>query len=399
MLRPAEFSTEEEWKRRLIVTQTHQPRPLHANALIALRDAPAWNGVLAYDEFALVAMAMRPPPWVKTNGSWTARMWTDQDDALACEWLQHQGISVTVTVAAKAAETVAREKAFHPIRDYLDGLRWDGVPRVNGFAHTYLGAGDIKYHKAVGKCMFVSAVARIKNPGCKVDHAVILEGEQGARKSTVIREIFSPWFSDDLAELGTKDSAMQMRVAWGIEIAELASMQRSEIEKVKAFISRQIDIFRPPYGARVIQVPRQSVFVGSTNAAEYIKDETGGRRFWPVACSAIDVDAVIRDKDQLWAEAVRMYDDSTKWWLTDTGDIAAAKTEQEDRRVPDEWEAPIGEYIRGRDDVTLGEILSDVFFIEKAKWTQMEQNRARRCLVSLGWTRGWRDRERCYRPK
>ena len=378
-MQPSDFGTPAEaWKRRLLVTATKQPRPLHANALTALRESPEWAGVLAYDEFALVSMAMRPPPWVRTNGVWSPRMWSDHDDALACEWLQQHDIAVSVNVAAKAAETAAREKTFHPIRDYLDGLKWDGVPRVATFAHKYLGAESTAYHKAVGKCMFVSAVARIKQPGCKVDHAVILEGKQGARKSTVIEALFTPWFSDDLAELGTKDAAMQMRVAWGIEIAELASMQRGEIEKVKAFITRKIDIFRPPFGARIIHVPRQSVFVGSTNAETYIKDETGGRRFWPVECGTIDADAVARDKDQFWAEAVRLYDDSTKWWLTDTGDIAAARTEQEGRRVPDEWEPAIKDFVEPKDTVTVGEILSEVFYIERAKWAQPEQNRVSR---------------------
>ena len=399
MTSPSEFGAGDEWKRRLLVTPTREARPLLANALIALREAPAWKGVVAYDEFALVTMSMEAPPWAMHNhNSWSPRIWTDHDDTLVTEWLQQHGIRVNPPTAAKAIEAVAKERAFHPIRNYLAGLKWDGTNRVESFAHQYLGAEDTAYHRAVSRCTLVSAVARVFEPGCKADHATILEGEQGALKSTAIEAIFSPWFSDDLAELGTKDAAMQTRVAWGIEIAELASMQRSEVEKIKAFITRKVDIFRPPYGARVLQVPRQSIFIGSTNAGAYIKDETGGRRFWPIACGAINIAAIKSHKDQLWAEAAHLYHKGTRWWLEGKDDIRAAKEQQEERRVTDEWENLVAAFVTGREDVTIGEILSEVFFIEKAKWTQPDQNRVARCLVALGWKRGWRYAERCYRP-
>src|SRR5262249_23113654 len=125
------------------------------------------------------------------------------------------------------------------------------------------------------------------------------------------------------AELGTKDAAMQVRVAWGIEIAELASMTRGEIERVKAFITRKVDRFRPSYGRRVIEVPRQSVFIiGSTNSDAYLKDETGGRRFWPIPCGNIDLKAIERDRKQLWAEAVVQFNAGTPWWIADTDTIS-----------------------------------------------------------------------------
>ena len=270
------------WRAALLLSRKNTPKPLLANALIALRHAPEWRGVLAYDEFALVTMQLKPPPWLKHENNWTPQQWTDRDDALTADWLQHQDISVTVNVAAVAAETVAKDHSFHPIRDYLDSLVWDGVERIANFAASYLGAEATPYHSAVSRCLFISGVARIMRPGCKADYVPILEGAQDKGKSTAIELLFTPWFSDDLAELGTKDAAMQVRVAWGIEIAELASMTRGEIERVKAFITRKVDRFRPSYGRRVIEVPRQSVFIGSTNSEAYLKDETGGRRFWPI---------------------------------------------------------------------------------------------------------------------
>jgi predicted P-loop ATPase len=239
-----------------------------------MRNTPAWHGVLAYDEFADAVKIMRPPPWQRgVNGGWQPRRWEDHDDILAADWLQHQEVGVPVAVAAQAVTAVAREASFHPIRDYLGSLTWDNEPRVSGFVHRYLGSEGSTYHAAVSRCLFITGVARVSDPGCKADHVPILEAGQGKLKSTAIEALTSPWFSDDLADLGSKDAAMQVRAAWCIEIAELSAMARPEVERVKTFISRRTDRFRPSYGRHVIEVPRQSFFVGSTNAELYLKDD------------------------------------------------------------------------------------------------------------------------------
>jgi hypothetical protein len=227
------------WRDELLLTPTKTPKPLLANALTALRHAPEWQGVLAYDEFALVTMLMKPPPWLKhEDNSWTPIQWTDRDDVLTTDWLQREAISVNTKVAADVVEAAAKDNTFHPVRDYLNGLEWDGAKRIENFAGCYLGAADTAYHRAVSRGMFVSAVARITRPGCKVDTVPVLEGPQGKGKSTAIQYLFEPWFSDEIAELGTKDAAMQIRSAWCIELGELSSMTRADIEKVKAFITR-----------------------------------------------------------------------------------------------------------------------------------------------------------------
>ena len=375
------------WRAALLVSRKNTPKPLLANALIALRLAPEWRGVLAYDEFALVTIQLKPPPWLKQEDNWSPKQWTDRDDALTADWLQHQGISVTVNVAATAAETAAKDHSFHPIRDYLENLVWDGVERIANFAWRYLGAEDTHYHRAVSRCLFIAAVARIMRPGCKADYVPILEGAQDKGKSTAIELLFRPWFSDDLAELGTKDAAMQVRVAWGVEIAELASMTRGEIERVKAFITRKIDRFRPSYGRRVIEVPRQSVFIGSTNSDAYLKDETGGRRFWPIRCGGnIDLKAIERDRHQLWAEAVVQYKAGTPWWVTDVDTMGLVRDEQAARYVDDPWQEPIAQFLRSQTDVSIGEVLSNLL-IERGRWSQGDQNRVARCLKVLGWER------------
>jgi predicted P-loop ATPase len=325
------------WRHALILSPTKTPKAQLSNALTALREAPEWKGVLGCDEFALTIMLLKPPPWLKKeDNNWTPQRWTDCDDALTANWLQHNDIGVTVPTAATAAETAARDNTYHPIRDYLSGLKWDGTKRIANFASKYLGAETSPYHSAISQSFLIAAVARIMRPGCKADYVPIFEGSQDKGKSTAIEILFSsPWFSDDLDQLGTKDAAMQVRVAWGIEIAELSSMTRAEIERVKAFITRKVDRFRPSYGRHVIEVPRQSIFIGSTNNETYLKDETGGRRFWPIACGTIDNKAIEQDRDQLWAEAVASYKAGIPWWLTDKAIIAAARDEQAARYVED----------------------------------------------------------------
>jgi predicted P-loop ATPase len=365
-----------------------RPVPNLANALTSFRKAPEWIGVLRYDDFGLRTIALRPPPWAKKkDNSWQPTQWTDHEDSLAAEWLQRQGINVPTRVVSEAVETVAKENSFHPIRDYLEALAWDYEERVENFSTTYLGAtGNPTYHQAVSRCLFVSAIARVMKPGVKADHVCILEGPQGVGKSSVVEELSKPWFSDDIADLGTKDSAMQVRSTWVMELSELSAMTKSAMEKIKAFISRKHDRYRPPYGRRVVEVPRQNIFIGSTNDASWNKDLTGARRFFPIACGNIDLAAVKRDRDQLWAEAFAMYKEGVQWWLKEDETAIAAK-EQEARLEIDEWREPIERHVENVEQVTVGEILKGVFGLEGAKWDQRSQNRVANCLKSMGWFR------------
>ena len=215
---------------------------------------------------------------------------------------------------------------YHPIRDYLDGLKWDGKERLERFAADYLGAdGHRVPQRRRQDCIGLGRGAHDR-AGCKADTMPILEGGQGTFKSTALGgAVLASWFSDDIAELGSKDAAMQTRVAWCIEVAELSSMHKGEVEKVKAFVSRRVDRYRPSYGRNVIEQPRCCIFVGTTNASVYLKDETGARRYLPIRCGTIDLAAIKRDRDQLWAEAVQQYRNGTPWWLVDTSVIETAR--------------------------------------------------------------------------
>jgi hypothetical protein len=357
--------------------------PVLANAIAAFRHAPEWGGVLGFNEFGFGTVVLKPAPWgVVPNGEWT-----DHEDRLATEWLQRQGILVSVDVAGQAVQTAARDHPFHPVRTYLQSLRWDGVQRVDHWLSMYLGAEDTEYSRAVGSRWLISAVARIFRPGAKADCCLILEGPQGIRKSTALRTLAGEYFTDELADLGSKDAAMQTRGVWIIELSELDSLSHSEVARIKAFMSRTTDRFRPPYGMRLVESPRQCVFAGTVNHSTYLRDETGGRRFWPVACGRIDVEALARDRDQLWAEAKELFDSGAVWWLDTAELVRMASDQQIDRYEGDPWEEVIAPWLEHRPSVSISEVLEKCLQKAQALWTQTDKNRAARCLRALGWDR------------
>jgi predicted P-loop ATPase len=374
-----------EWKAGLLLNKAGTPRPLLANAMTALREAPEWKGVLGYDEFARETVLRAHPPWGLKDDK--PRAWTSHDDLLAAEWLQHADIAVTAPVAQQAVEAVSRDASFHPVRDYLDALKHDGQTRVGNWLSEYMGAVASSYHQEVGRAMLIGAVARIYDPGSKVDTVPIFEGVQGARKSTAVRTLFEPYFSDELADLGSKDAAMQTRGVWGLEVSELDAMSRAEVSRIKSFISRTTDRFRPPYGSRIIESPRSCVFWGTTNAAGYLKDETGGRRFLPIKTGLIRIDRLQQDRDKLWAEAVQLYRNGAAWWISSRDIQRDAERQQRDRYVGDPWDGIIRRFIATRDQVTITEILQEALHMERGRWGQSEQSRIARSLTAEGWFR------------
>ncbi len=362
--------------------------PVLANAIAAFRHAPEWGGVLAFNEFAYGTVAMKPTPWgIVPKGEWT-----DHEDRLAAEWLQKQGILVTVDVAGQAIQTAARDHPIHPVKTYLHGLDWDGVQRVDTWLSSYLGSEDTEYARAVGSRWLISAAARILRPGAKADCCLILEGPQGIRKSTALKTLAGEFFTDELADLGSKDAAMQTRGVWIIELSELDSLSHSEVARIKAFMSRTTDRFRPPYGMRLVESPRQCVFAGTVNHSTYLRDETGGRRFWPIACGRIDVETLARDRDQLWAEAKARFDAGCVWWLDSAELVRMASDEQTERYEGDPWEEVIGRWAEDRSDVSISEVLERCLQKPQGLWTQSDKNRAARCLRFLGWER-YRERQ------
>lgn len=354
------------------------------NAATFLRYHPAWAGQLWQNTFTGETHCSEPPVEAPAGA------WSDLHTAQTAAWLQSQvRLMVTPEVVDAAVHVAAHATERHPVQEYLSGLTWDGEERIDAWLEDLAGVTGTTVARAMARRFLVAAVARIFAPGCKVDHALILEGPQNLGKSTLLSVLFSPWYSDDIDVLGSKDAGLQVRGVWGLEIAELASVHRSEVERVKAFMTRREDRFRPPYGRRVQTWPRQLVFVGSTNRQEYLIDETGGRRFWGVRCSQIDLDLAAARKDQLWAEAVHAYRSGEKWWLDSDDLLTAAAAEQEERYQADAWEEEIAEALethnwQNRGAVTVSRVL-DAIHVETARRDRAAQMRVAACLKRLGF--------------
>lgn len=363
-----------------------------ANVMIALRGDPALNEIVAYDEMEWVPMLLSPVPGKEAPLEFAPRPLADADVTAIQEWIQLHGLSgVGKDTVHQAVDLRARECAFHPVRDYLSGLTWDGRSRLDGWLTTYFGAEAKPYTARVG-CMFLIAmVARIFDPGCKADYMAIFEGEQGDVKSTALEVLAGRWFSDQMPPVESKDASQHLRGKWLIEIAELHRMMSNnvEVEAVKAFITRRVERYRPSYGRHDVHEARQCVLVGSTNKDEYLRDETGNRRFWPVKIGEIKLDVLRRDRDQLFAEAVALYRRGEHWWPERKFEREFIKPEQDARYEHDEWEAMIAKYL----STESGKVkLKDIGFMalhirSRSDLGRAEQNRIKKALARLGWVR------------
>jgi predicted P-loop ATPase len=373
------------------------------NARKALSAAPTWQGVLKWNEFAKTVETDRTPPWENN----APEVWSDYHILLTAEWLEEQGIRVTKLVAGDAAYMSARRRSYHPVKDYLNGLSWDGTGRLDGWLNLYLGAETTDYTQAVGACWMISAVARIYEPGCQADYVLILEGLQGIGKSTAFRILGGPFYTGDLPDIRDKDAKLALCGKWIVEVPELAAMSRAEVEHIKTFFSLPTDHVRLPYDRLPQDLPCQSVFGGTCNASHYLLDSTGGRRFWPVACTRLLKADLERDRDQLWAEAVHRYKQGEAWWLKSPELNQEASAQQEARYSPDAWETAVQEYLETQAqlisnlEISITEVLMKVLEKPKGQWSRQDSDRAAKILDRLGWVycgrKGSRgDRRRVY---
>ncbi len=363
------------------------PRPIISNVLDAFRFDPNLSGLVAWDEFASKTVLRRNPPWPCRVE--IGKDWPEQFDVLLAEYLQREGLMIGTALAMEAVQAIAHENSFHPVRDYLDFLRWDGEPRLDSVLARYFGTTTVsEYTVQVGRKWFIGAVARIYKPGCKVDTMLILESVQGAGKSSGLAVLGGGYFTDSLGDIRTKEAIEQIQGKWIVEVAEMGDLNLADQAAIKAWLSRQTDRYRPAYGRRSVDAPRQCVFVGTTNGEAYLKDVTGGRRFWPVKCGKVDIEALKRDRDQIWAEAVMCYQEGATWWLSDAleGD---AREEQAARREEDPWVSMIERWLSARLDesISTNYVLTSCFEKLKATCTIADQKRVAKCLRSLGYRR------------
>jgi predicted P-loop ATPase len=351
------------WADKLKLDDEGWVQPILSNYIVYLVHHPSWLGVLAYDEFSNRVVIRKQPPWGEEVKPDTPL--NDHHETQARVWFQCEvDVNPSLGDIGRAVQEAARSNSFHPVRDYLDGLQWDGTSRLDAWLVTYFHVDDSKYVRAIGPRWLISAVARIYKPGCQADHTIVFEGPQGKLKSTALARLAGDeWFTDRLSHVASKDAAIEVAGTWLIEIAEMDALNKAASSTTKSFLTRRFERFRPPHGKLTVRQQRQCVFAGTINppAGGYLRDPTGARRFWPVFChGVIDLNGLERDRDQLWAEAMVRYKAGARWWLETQELEALANAEQALRFKTDLWTQPIKRWIGRRRDVSITEVMKGV---------------------------------------
>lgn len=286
------------------------------NVLIILENDYFLKDKLAYNDFANRAVVIGKLPWSDEVN----RDWKDDDDAGLRYYIEKAYDITTVNKILDALALCFRNNAFHPVREYLNSLKWDGVKRVDTLLIDYLGCEDSLYTKAVTRKHMAAAVGRVMKPGIKYDYMLTLSGPQGIGKSSFIRILGGDWYNDSLTTVAGKEAYEQLQGSWLMELGELMATKKADIETLKQFLSKNEDIYRVAYGRRTSRFPRQCIFWGSSNDKEFLRDKTGNRRFWPMDCNIEKPTKNIfkdlpKERDQIWAEAVVLYKAGEKLYL------------------------------------------------------------------------------------
>lgn len=310
-------TVDSKWMKKLKVNKSGEFDNSIPNIQLILDNDPLIKGKLAYNEFSYRMMRRGAVPW---NSDKRHTPWTDDDDAGLRNYLEQIYDIHNKSKTDDAIKVTMQTHTFHPVRDYLDGLEWDGEKRLENLFVKYLGAEQSELNKMVTKIAFTAAVARIYQPGIKYDYMVTLYGSQGLGKSMVLNRMGRQWFSDSLTSVTGKEAFESLQGAWLIEMGELSATRKADIESTKHFISKQEDRFRVAYGRHTEDFPRQCVFFGTTNDDSFLNDRTGNRRFWPIAVDAKRredswVNMTDSEIDQTWAEAKHYYEDGLKLFL------------------------------------------------------------------------------------
>ena len=345
-----------DWASQLKYTEKGALAQTIENVVLILQNDPKLSGCLAFDEMSHNIVVKMSLPWRKIKG---ISQWTDADDAALRYHLERvYGLSGKERIF-DAVNVVSTQASFHPVRDYLDSCTWDGIPRVETLLVDYLGAEDNDYTRAVTRKTLAAAVARIYKPGCKFDYMLTLRGRQGLGKSALIGKLGGEWFSDTFTTMQGKEAYEQVMGVWIMEVGELAGMRKAEAETIKLYVSKQTDRFRPAYGRRIQDFPRQCIFIGTTNETQFLRDTTGNRRFWVVDTPNNPTRDIWEELTPetvrlIWGEAVEIYHAGEKLRLPKELEEKARKIQESyeeenpkagivadylERLLPQDWDA------------------------------------------------------------
>jgi putative DNA primase/helicase len=414
------------------------PKPTSYNAAIIMTHHPAWKGSFFYNEFSEQIIKSRSVPVVNglDKGSSKPGPWIDEDTAAARVWFQAvEKMIIPAADFALALVHASRQNRKHPVREYLNERKWDGKSRIDTVLVDYFGVEDTLYARGVSRCWFISAVARIMEPGCQADYALILEGPQGLGKSRALRHLMpsgkGSWFSETGIVIGNKDSYQNIHGVWIYCLDEMASVHVADVRTMKNFLTSPDDRYRPPFGHVPQNFLRQNIFACTINpeAGGYFADRTGNRRYWPVYCTKLDIEGLVKVRDQIWAEARAVYSKpmpsaqrpvASRWW-PDAKLTALCVEEQKKRLHIEPWTEVIDGWIKSgcprRDEdnhfttdrvntargLTTSEVLQHALGVNPAQMSVGSAMKAARILKELGFGHSQQEthggvRDRYYKP-
>lgn len=347
-LRTLKSYGDDSWRNALIWTGGRDPR-LHdcrENVYTLLKHHPELAGLLQFDPFAHRVALSRAPPGIYFG----PMHWNNDLAAILGNWFaQREGLIVkSLNTISEGARMVALENPVHPILNKLKSLKWDKTPRLDRWLTECVGCEDSAYSRAVSRMVILSMVARIFQPGCHMRAVMVLLGPQNLGKSKVAAALGAPWNADTAFDLRNKDTFQMVKGIWVYEISELDAFSRADQKAVKGFISSPSDRYRPPYAPDSIDAPRQVVFVATANRGSFIRDNSGGTRYWPIKVKFVDIQKVREIRDQLLAEAIVAYEAGEKWWPEDEALIAEFTEHQDAHTLVDPWFDKIARWV---DDV------------------------------------------------